>query len=65
MMLPEWEVRVSKKVIPDWLWITCPRCSERTIVAPDWGKGGYPTRPCTYCFAANKIPGRDQVEPKT
>lgn len=60
-MLPDWEVRPSVKVIPGWLWLICPRCGERTIVAPDWGVGGFTGRPCPYCFKANSVPEEYRV----
>lgn len=56
--LPTWVVR--KNVRPPGLVIVCPRgdCGEKAIVAPDWGEGGYATRPCTYCFKTAKVPPR-------
>lgn len=55
-MLPEWEVRPSRKLVPDWLWLICPNCGGRAIVPPDWGVEGYASRPCTHCFKAARIP---------
>lgn len=40
--------------------ITCPRedCQQTALVAASWPRGGYATRPCTYCFKTAKIPPR-------
>ena len=55
--LPTWVVKRTK-LVPDWLRLHCPRCGGQAIVDPTWPVGGYATRPCTYCFAASKIPPR-------
>lgn len=60
MPLPEWKVKTST-AHKGWLLIRCPRrdCRMYALVKLTWPEGGFPSRPCTYCFKANRIPGRE------
>lgn len=52
--LPTWGVSPVGRL----LLLTCPRsgCQQEALVAPGWARGGYATRPCTFCFKAAKVP---------
>lgn len=52
--LPTWAVVAAGKMLA----VTCPRkdCQQMALVAPSWPRGGYSTRPCTYCFRTAKVP---------
>lgn len=52
--LPTWAVVGAGGMLA----LTCPRadCKQMTLVAPSWARGGYSTRPCTYCFRTAKVP---------
>ena len=54
--LPTWLVGVAPS--RPGMRIICPRCERVALVDPSWPRGGYATRPCTYCFKTAKIPPR-------